>query len=82
MFKPHYFIRSFSLHFILFLENSFFHTHPLSLSRHNSHTVGGQIFAKIQALVVVEESRGGGGGSGVCGDVFASFLEFVCGGGI
>ena len=44
--------------------------------------MGGQIFAKIQALVVVEESRGGGGGSGVCGDVFASFLDFICGGGI
>ena len=28
------------------------------------------------------DGSGGGGGSGVCGDVFASFLDFVCGGGI
>ena len=64
------------------MENSFFHTHPLSLSWHDSRTVGGRIFTKIQDLVVVEESGGGGGGSDFCGDVFVSFLEFVCGGGI
>ena len=28
------------------------------------------------------DGSGGGGGSGVCGDVFASFHDFVCGGGI
>uniref|UniRef100_A0A2N9G8Q5 Uncharacterized protein n=1 Tax=Fagus sylvatica TaxID=28930 RepID=A0A2N9G8Q5_FAGSY len=51
-------------------------------SDYNGDSVGGRIFTKIQDLVVVEESGGGGGGSGVCGDVFVSFLEFICGGGL
>ena len=79
MFKPHYFIWSFSLlsfYYYLFLKSSlslshtkWFHdmilcSHTLWLLWANICPVGDQIFPKILDLVVAEERGGGDGGSG------------------